>query len=194
MKKISNRAVAREQRKLMADLGAAVTAAVDVPAEPTAIFEALCDAMSVRRERPVLLSIRAFPPELASHTTGLWLDLPEQDVIVVEESLAPPHKLVVLGHEFWHMYAGHCGHDVDGGSAAARAALATEVDWPELARRVASRSHSHQEEEVSAEGFGLLLGTKMRGWLADPNVAAPPPIDDVAHRLGVTLGYRGLQG
>ncbi|CAM5234570.1 hypothetical protein SGRIM128S_07803 [Streptomyces griseomycini] len=88
------RSVAKEQRKLMADLGAAVTATVNVPAEPRIVFQALCQAMSDRRGgRPVTLSIRPFPEAMANSTTGLWLDLEDQDVIVVEENLTPDHQL-----------------------------------------------------------------------------------------------------
>ncbi|MGX1267984.1 toxin-antitoxin system, toxin component [Streptomyces phaeoluteigriseus] len=182
--------IAKEQRKLMADLGAAVVATVDLPAEPRAVFNALCDAMSARRDgRPVILSIRPFP---ANSTTGLWLDMVDQDVIVVEENLTPDHQLVVLGHELWHMHAGHCGHDLGGASVAARAALTDHVDWPELARHVAARSHSREEDEVAAEGFGLLMGSRMSGWLAVPGVTRQ--LDDVARRIGASLGYTGPQG
>ncbi|GGR54459.1 toxin-antitoxin system, toxin component [Streptomyces griseomycini] len=175
----------------MADLGAAVTATVNVPAEPRIVFQALCQAMSDRRGgRPVTLSIRPFPEAMANSTTGLWLDLEDQDVIVVEENLTPDHQLVVLGHELWHMHAGHCGHDLGGAAVAARAALSESVDWPELARRVAARSHSHQEDEVAAEGFGLLMGSRMNAWLATPGTTQ---LDDVARRIGNALGYRGSQ-
>ncbi|MFG3132911.1 toxin-antitoxin system, toxin component [Streptomyces tendae] len=176
----------------MAELSSAVTAAVKVPADPKAIFTALCDAMSRRRGgRPVTLAIRQFPEGMA-HTTGLWLDLNDQDVIVVEETLSPDHQLVVVGHELWHMHAGHCGHDIGGAAVAARAALQDQVDWPELARRVAARSHSHEQDEVAAEGFGLLLGSRMSTWLAAPGDS--PQLDDVARRIGASLGYLGQQG
>ncbi|MCG8971854.1 toxin-antitoxin system, toxin component [Streptomyces sp. CL12-4] len=175
----------------MADLGAAVTKMVNVPADPETIFKALCQAMSDLRGdgRPIMLKIQRFPEGMATHT-GLLLEFDTHDVIVIEEDLAPWHKLVVLGHELWHKYAGHCGHDIGGGAAAAaRAALSDNVDWTELAR-VAARSHSHQEDEVAAEGFGLLLGSRMNAWLAEPGTA---PLDDVARRIGDSLGYRGSQ-
>ncbi|MDV6291226.1 hypothetical protein R2F25_38080 [Streptomyces sp. UP1A-1] len=88
------------------------------------------------------------------------------------------------------MHAGHCTHDIGGGAAAAaRAALDDHVDWTALAR-IAARSHSSQEDEVAAEGFGLLLGSRMNAWLAAPGAA---PLDDVARRIGDALGYRGSQ-
>ncbi|MGW1363036.1 toxin-antitoxin system, toxin component [Streptomyces chartreusis] len=177
----------------MTDLGDAVARAVDVPAEPTVVFEALCQAMSVRRAgRPVKLVIRTFPDELANTTTGLWLDLEDQDIVVVEKRLAPDHKLVVLGHELWHMHVGHCGHDLQGTAAAARAALPEQVDW-EMARRVAARAHSHAEDELAAEAFGLRMGATLSTWLVSPD--NPRNLDDaVARRIRASLGYTGLQG
>ncbi|GAA3076919.1 toxin-antitoxin system, toxin component [Streptomyces glomeratus] len=188
------RSVGKAQRKLMSELSTAVTRQVELPAEPRTIFEALCTAMSHRRGRPVVLHIREFPKEIANSTTGLWLDLAEQDVVVVEKGLAPDHQLVVLGHELWHMHAGHCGHEIGGAAVAARAALASEADWPEVARRVAARSHSQQVEEVAAETFGLLLGSHMRTWLVEADDTGVRHLDDVARRINASLGYPGPQG
>ncbi|MFF8730128.1 toxin-antitoxin system, toxin component [Streptomyces sp. NPDC015171] len=175
----------------MTELGARVAAKVSVPTDPRTLFTALCDAMSERRGgRPVTLIRRAFPETMAD-ITGLWLDVKDQDVIVIEDSLSPDHQLVVLGHELWHMHAGHCGHDLGGAAVAARAALSDEVQWPELARLIAARSHSGHEDEVDAEGFGLLVASRMAGWLAAPGA---PRLDGVARRIGASLGYTGAQG
>jgi hypothetical protein len=190
VKRPTARSIAKEQRRLITDLAAAVNATIAVPAEPLVIFNALCQAMSERRAgRPVTLTVRPFPKTMAN-TTGLWIELTDQDIIVVEENLDDDHKLVVLGHELWHMEAGHCGHDVEGAAVAARAALSDEINWPELAR-VAARSHSHEEDEVAAEQFGLLLGSRMSPWLATPGTRQ---LDDVARRIGAALGYNGSQG
>ncbi|MDT0433889.1 MULTISPECIES: hypothetical protein [Streptomyces] len=183
---------ARQQKRLIGELAAAVAEAVDVPAEPRTVFAALCAAMSARRGgRPVVLLLREFPAELENTTTGLWLDLKDQDVVVIEERLAPDHQLVVLGHELWHLHAGHRGHDLGGAAVAARAAMRERVDW-DLARGVAARAHSQEAGEVTAERFGLTMGARLSGWLADP--ARPRPADDVARRLSASLGYNGPQG
>ncbi|MGQ4464659.1 toxin-antitoxin system, toxin component [Streptomyces violaceoruber] len=146
--------------------------------------------MSERRNgRPIVLVERAFPAE-ACGTTGLWMETEDQDIIVLEENLEADHKLVVLGHELWHMQAGH-RHDLGGTAVAARAALANRQDWPEIARTIAARSHSHQEDEVQAERFGILMGSSMAGWLAVPGTRR---LDDVARRIGESLGYSGPQG
>ena len=184
------RGIERNQRKLMADLSAAVSQRIDLPADPPLVFRALCLAMSEQRRngRPIVLVERAFPEE-AGGTTGLWMETEDQDCIVLEESLEADHKLVVLGHELWHMQAGH-RHDLGGTAVAARAALANH-HWPEIARTIAAHFHSHQEDEVQAERFGILMGSSMAGWLAVPGTRR---LDDVARRIGESLGYSGPQG
>ncbi|MGW6795663.1 toxin-antitoxin system, toxin component [Streptomyces chartreusis] len=191
------RSTERLQKGLLTVLSDAVARTVDPPAEPTVVFEALCQAMSDRRDgRPIKLIIRSFPEELANTHTGLWLDLEDHDLVIVEERLAPDHKLVVLGHELWHMHAGHCGHDLDGNAVAARAALTEHVDWEtawEMARSVAARAHSHTADELAAETFGLRVSKTLSPWLASPD--NPRHLDDaVARRIGASLGYTGLQG
>ncbi|QKZ24944.1 toxin-antitoxin system, toxin component [Streptomyces chartreusis] len=174
----------------MAELSKAVSQRIDLPADPPVVFQALCLAMSARREgRPIVLVERAFPKE-AGDTTGLWMETDDQDIIVLEENLEPDHQLVVLGHELWHMQAGH-RHDLGGTAVAARAALADHQDWPELARTIAARSHSHQEDEVDAERFGILISSRIGPWLAVPGTRR---LDDVAQRIGESLGYSGPQG
>ncbi|WP_333760898.1 toxin-antitoxin system, toxin component [Streptomyces sp. IBSBF 2390] len=177
----------------MSELASAIAGRVEVPAEPTVLFEALCSAMAERRGRPTTLGIREFPKDIAHGTTGLWLDLEDRDLVVIEENLTPDHQLVVLGHELWHMHAGHAGHGIDGGVRAARAALTAAIDWPEIVRRVAARSHSVEDDEVAAEKFGLLMGSQMRSWLLGPR-AAGVQLDEVARRINAALGYPGVRG
>ncbi|WP_435613779.1 toxin-antitoxin system, toxin component [Streptomyces sp. 1222.5] len=177
----------------MSELASAVAGRVEVPAEPTVLFEALCTAMAERRGRPTTLGIREFPKDIAHGTTGLWLDLEDRDLVVIEENLTPDHQLVVLGHELWHMHAGHAGHGIDGGVRVARAALTAAIDWPEIVRRFAARSHSVQDDEVAAEKFGLLMGSQMRSWLLGPR-AAGVQLDEVARRINAALGYPGVRG
>lgn len=109
-----------------------------------------------RRGRPVEFRTAAFPPGTAS---GLWLDMADRDLVVLEERTAPDHQLVILGHELWHMNAGHGSHHVDGGTVAARL-LSEEGDLGAAVRKVAARTRSHLAEEMEAESFGLLLGGK----------------------------------
>ncbi|MEU6223537.1 toxin-antitoxin system, toxin component [Streptomyces sp. NPDC047042] len=158
------------------------------PAEPADLYAALCAAMSRRRGRPVLFRAAPFPPGTAS---GLWLDMADQDLIVVEERTAPDHQLVILGHELWHMQAGHCGHHVEGAAVAARL-LSDSADLQATVRKVAARTRSHLADEQDAESFGLLLASKCRTWLAG-SAHRPVRRDQLAGRIEASLGYRWPQ-
>lgn len=152
--------------------------------------------MSRRRGRPVHFRTAAFPAGTAS---GLWLDLTDRDLVVVEERTAPDHQLVILGHELWHMKAGHHGHDVGGATVAARGAdLADEGDpgghleeLAETVRRVAARTRFDRADEKEAESFGLLLASKCRTWLTDSARRERGRRDHLAGRIEASLGYLG---
>ncbi|MEU0083186.1 toxin-antitoxin system, toxin component [Streptomyces sp. NPDC006274] len=160
------------------------------PAEPADLYSALCKGMSRHRGRPVRYRTASFPPGTAS---GLWLDMAEQDLVVIEERTAPDHQLVILGHELWHMKAGHCSHHVEGAAVAARL-LSDEADLQATVLKVAARTRFDQAEENEAESFGLLLGSKCRAWLAGSGGRGPVRRDGLAGRIEASLGYRGSQG
>ncbi|MEV5957469.1 toxin-antitoxin system, toxin component [Streptomyces sp. NPDC051987] len=173
---------------------------VPAPAPPRELYRALCDALGRRRGRPVQFRTAVFPPGTAS---GLWLDLADRDLVVVEERTVPEHQLVILGHELWHMHAEHCGHDVEGVGVAARllgpdpragAGTGGEADQAALqaaVQRVAARTRFDRAEERDAETFGLLLASKCRTWLAGSVLRGPGRRQDVAGRIETSLGYLG---
>ncbi|MEV6174539.1 toxin-antitoxin system, toxin component [Streptomyces sp. NPDC051954] len=175
-------------RRLCGELVAELT--LPAPARPEDLYGALCDAMSRRRGRPVHFRTAAFPPGTAS---GLWLDMADQDVVVVEERTAPDHQLVILGHELWHMKAGHCSHHVEGAAVAARL-LSDEADLQDTVRRIGARSRFDLADEKDAESFGLLLASKCRAWLAGSSLRGPVQRDHLAGRIEASLGYLGPQG
>ncbi|MEV1082605.1 toxin-antitoxin system, toxin component [Streptomyces sp. NPDC050211] len=172
-------------RRLCGELVAELT--LPAPARPEDLYRALCDAMSRRRGRPVHFRTAAFPPGTAS---GLWLDMADQDVVVVEERTAPDHQLVILGHELWHMKAGHCSHHVEGAAVAARL-LSDEADLADTVRKIAARTRFDEAEEQDAESFGLLLASKCRTWLAGSSSRGPVQRDRLAGRIEASLGYLG---
>ncbi|GHB15488.1 hypothetical protein GCM10010377_00890 [Streptomyces viridiviolaceus] len=179
--------IGREMRRLCGELVQELT--LPAPARPADLYVALCDAMSRRRGRPVQFRTAAFPPGTAS---GLWLDMADQDLVVVEERTAPEHQLVILGHELWHMKAGHRGHHVEGGAVAAR--LLSDLDEDALratVRAVAARSRFDLSDEKEAEAFGLLLASKCRTWLAGSSQRGPVQRDHLAGRIEASLGYLG---
>ncbi|WP_089104124.1 toxin-antitoxin system, toxin component [Streptomyces hyaluromycini] len=177
-------------RRLSGELVGELT--LPAPAPPQELYRALCDALGRRRGRPVQFRTAVFPPGTAS---GLWLDLTDRDLVVVEERTVPDHQLVILGHELWHMHAEHCGHDMEGVGVAARLLGAgTEADQAALqaaVQRVAARTRSDRAEERDAETFGLLLASKCRTWLAGSALRGPVRRHDVAGRIEVSLGYLG---
>ncbi|MBD0841355.1 MULTISPECIES: toxin-antitoxin system, toxin component [unclassified Streptomyces] len=159
------------------------------PVPPADLYGALCGSMARRRGRPVHFRTAAFPVGTAS---GLWLDMRDQDLVVIEERTAPDHQLVILGHELWHMKAGHHGHHVEGAAVAARL-LQDDADLEATVRKVAARSRFDQADEQEAESFGLLLASKCRTWLAGSSLRAPVQRDRLAGRIEASLGYRGSQ-
>ncbi|ALO97487.1 hypothetical protein SHL15_6455 [Streptomyces hygroscopicus subsp. limoneus] len=183
--------IGRDMRRLCNELVGGLT--LSVPAPPDELYRALCGAMSHRRGRPVHFRTAAFPPGTAS---GLWLDLTDRDVVVVEERTAPEHQLVILGHELWHMQADHCELHMDGVGTATRL-LSDHTDQEALqaaVQRVAARSRFDVAEERDAETFGLLLASKCRTWLTGSGSRGPVQRDGVAGRIEASLGYPGPQG
>jgi hypothetical protein len=180
--------IGKEMRRLCGELVGGID--LPAPAEPADLYSALCKGMSRHRGRPVRYRTASFPPGTAS---GLWLDMAEQDLVVIEERTAPDHQLVILGHELWHMKAGHCSHHVEGAAVAARL-LSDEADLQATVLKVAARTRFDQAEENEAESFGLLLGSKCRAWLAGSGGRGPVRRDGLAGRIEASLGYRGSQG
>ncbi|MFI9645360.1 toxin-antitoxin system, toxin component [Streptomyces sp. NPDC052040] len=174
-------------RRLCGELVAELS--LPAPAAPAELYSALCAGMSRRRGRPVRFRMAPFPPGTAS---GLWLDMAEQDLVVVEERTAPDHQLVILGHELWHMNAGHRSHSVDGTAVAARL-LSDTADLRATVLSVAARTRFDLSDEQEAESFGLLLASKCRAWLAGSSLRGPVERDGLAGRIEASLGYRGPQ-
>jgi hypothetical protein len=175
--------IGREMRRLCGELVAELR--LPAPAVPQELYGALCDGMGRRRGRPVHFRTAAFPPGTAS---GLWLDMADQDLVVIEERTTPDHQLVILGHELWHMKAGHCGHDVEGAAVAARM-LDDAADLRATVLKVAARSRFDLADEKDAERFGLLLASKCRAWLAVSSGRGQR--DHLAGRIETSLGYLG---
>ncbi|WP_330462020.1 toxin-antitoxin system, toxin component [Streptomyces sp. NBC_00820] len=180
-------------RRLCTELAGELTLPAQTP--PHELYGALCEAMSRRRGRPVQFRTAAFPPGTAS---GLWLDMADRDLVVVEERTAPDHQLVILGHELWHMQADHGTHQHTGpgvqgaarllGEGTDRAALQAAV------HRIAARTRFEQAEEREAEAFGLLLASKLRTRMTGSALRGPVQRDDVAGRIEASLGYPGGAG
>jgi hypothetical protein len=166
------------------------------PGDDEEIFTALGGILTDLRGRPVVLKRTAFPPGTAS---GLWLDLEDMDLVAVRDD-------VILGHEIWHMFEGHCGARTPAGRAATRAhtshvgavddvvgqILATpderlhNLSAPQLS--YAARTQFDDKHEAEAEMFGLRLGTDLRTFRKAHHRA---DLGQVAGRIEDSLG-KGL--
>ncbi|MDT0572551.1 toxin-antitoxin system, toxin component [Streptomyces sp. DSM 3412] len=178
---------AAEMRKLTAGLSKAVRGRLDAPVGVRELGAALCAEMSARRGgRPVKLRFERFPDGIG--VTGLWMEFPDFDLVIVEERAETVQQLVILGHELWHMHAGHCHHPLPGADAAALVpadqggpaepgepaghASAVPPLSPELSAAlgqggtpIAARNGSHESDEQEAEDFGHRLATAFRPWV-----------------------------
>ncbi|GAA4941096.1 hypothetical protein GCM10023238_03550 [Streptomyces heliomycini] len=84
--------------------------------------------------------------------------------------------MVILGHELWHMRAGHRGHHHVQGAEVATRLLGHALDEDALRTtvlKVAARTRFDLAEEKEAEAFGLLLASKCRTRLAGSSLRGP---------------------
>ncbi|CAM5552381.1 Toxin-antitoxin system, toxin component OS=Streptomyces glaucescens OX=1907 GN=SGLAU_31515 PE=4 SV=1 [Streptomyces glaucescens] len=156
------------------------------PRPPTGIRQvchAVCEEMSAQRGgRPVELRFERFPDEL--EVTGLWVEFHDFDLVIVEERAEALQQLVILGHELWHLHAGHGRHRPTG--TAATQALATGPGRRGTALTVAARDGSRQREEAEADDFGHRLAAAFRPLVSgEPGTGAPPgpPQRPLGHRV-----------
>jgi hypothetical protein len=173
-------------RGLAAELSAAVRKRPHAPSSVRELCRALCEEMSVRRGgRPVQLRFERFPDEI--EVTGLWVEFQDFDLIIVEERAEAVQQLVILGHELWHLHAGH-GHHHGPGAAAAHA-FTDRPGWQDAALAVAARHGSRERDEAEADAFGHRLAAGCRPLL--PGGRGPEvPLEPVQR----SLGYRGPRG
>lgn len=174
-------------RGLAAGLAAGVRAREQSPTDVRSLCRALCEEMSARRGgRPVELRFERFPDEI--EVTGLWVEFQDFDLVIVEERAEAVQQLVILGHELWHLHAGHDHHHV-AGTAAVRA-LDREPGWKSLALTVAARDGSRERDEAEADAFGHRLAAAFRSFADGPPRDADARLDPVRR----SMGYRGRGG
>jgi len=168
-------------RDLVSDLTDAVRARLRPPADVPELCRILCQEMSGRRGgRPVDLRFERFPDEIA--VTGLWVEFEDFDLVIVEERAEKMQQLVILGHELWHLHAGHAHHH-----AAAADALANRPGWDSVALTVAARNGSREADEAEADDFGHRLAAAFRPYATGRGSTPPGPVQR-------SLGYRRSGG
>ncbi|MFF8013586.1 toxin-antitoxin system, toxin component family protein [Streptomyces sp. NPDC007929] len=174
-------------RGLAAELATAVRERPRYPTDVRSLCRALCEEMSTRRGgRPVELRFERFPDEI--EVTGLWVEFTDFDLVIVEERAEAVQQLVILGHELWHLHAGHGHHHVVG-TAAARA-LDHEPGWTSVPLTVAARNGSRRRDEAEADAFGHRLAAAFRS-IADGSAAGGHEREPALDPVRRSMGYRG---
>lgn len=181
----------RAMRKLGDDLLGA--ARLTPPTEAADIIGGLCAAYGRRRGgRPVEFRLAAFPPDTAS---GLWLEMEERDLLVVEEHTRPEHQLVIACHELWHVDEGTCDRHGPGMAVAARLTgphgdlaelLHSDEGLSTVVRQAAARADREDPAEVRAETFGLYLGKILKAYLPPPREEQVP---EGVERIKTSFGW-----
>ncbi|MFJ2903256.1 toxin-antitoxin system, toxin component family protein [Streptomyces sp. NPDC087212] len=168
-------------RVLTARLRAAVQSAPRPEGGVRELCRLLCEEMSaLRGGRPIRLRFERFPDEI--EVTGVWVELADLDLVIVEERAEDVQQLVILGHELWHLHAGHRHRDVTAPLAHALA------DWRRDALGMAARDGSRARDEAEADAFGHRLAAAVRPLLAGAaGAGTAAPLDPLQR----SLGYRG---
>jgi hypothetical protein len=156
-----------------------------LPTDPMALIELLRGRMERIVGRPVELRVEYFPQDTAS---GFWVRLPDRDIVIVEATARPDHRLVIFGHELWHMHVGECKAHASPEDVTAAARSIGNTD-PELAQALltAARAACDEQEEKDAEHFGLHLASQLRKLIREENA----PLDDLSRRIHTSLGWNG---
>lgn len=194
---------ARAMRRLTARL----LTALELPDGDEDLLPAVGRAVEQVRGRPVRLHAVPFPPDIAS---GLWIQRPSHDVIAYEAHTDLEHQLVIIGHEVWHLFEGHCRSLTAHGPAASRAGDGGAADAvrdvvaavcaadgagapPErpldVSLHVALRADAstvHQEEE--AEFFGVRFATAVGA--ARTEARSGVDLRNLAGRIRFSLAHR----
>ncbi|MFI1281848.1 toxin-antitoxin system, toxin component [Streptomyces sp. NPDC020858] len=184
----------RAMRQLGGELLAG--ARLSAPGGAPELIGALCGAYSRRRGgRKVDFRFASFPPDTAS---GLWLEMDERDLIVVEERTRPEHQLVIACHELWHVDEGTCDSHGPGMAVAARLTggtggtgdlaelLLSDTGLSTVVRQAAARADREDPAEIRAETFGLYLGSLLKPYLPPPREQQFP---EAIERIKTSLGW-----
>ena len=122
-------------------------------------IDALVERVADHRQRRTQLLAYEFPA--GAEVSGMWLALPDQDVIAYPSGASPMRRCAVIGHEIGHMLL---EHDV--------ASLGKALDLADVpVARFLAREHYDNVEEAAAERVATLvvrelMGRKGTHWLS----------------------------
>lgn len=163
----------------------ALVAAVEIPVPFD--FEAMCSSYgAAQRGRPLVVVYE----DLVSSglPCGMWVPLPDQDVLVVDGKASPLHRRQIGLHEFGHVLCDHDGGWTElGEDNPVLGDLA-----PHLVRSYLGRSTYDQDQEREAEMVATMLGERA----ASDHVVMSPLVvgriagDDALAELRRAMGGR----
>lgn len=122
---------------------AAVFAALNPPAQLT--LESLKELVEQHRGKQIV--IRSVPHLGADQVSGLWLTLPNAELVLHAETSSELHREQIILHEFAHMVL---QHDLLHGEDGQVASLLPDLDRDTVSR-VLARCDRRAEPEVAAE-------------------------------------------
>jgi hypothetical protein len=156
---------------------------VEVP-EPFDV-RVFADAISRRRGRPLRLLAKSSP----IGPCGMWLALPETDLVFYEAATSRLHREHIIVHELAHLLAAHePGEPLD---AALLSSLLPSLD-PSVVRRVLARTTYSAVEEQEAEMIASLVLAHAGRTISERPSDSEAPLDaEVLGRLQSALGGAG---
>jgi hypothetical protein len=145
---------------------------------------AFADAISHRRGRPLRLLTKSSP----LGPCGMWLALPDADLVFYEAATSRLHREHIIVHELAHLLAAH--EPSEPLDSALLSSLLPSLDAA-VVRRVLARTTYSAVEEQEAEMIASLV--LQRAGTNAPATGGPDDATDVVHRLDVTFGGPGTR-
>jgi hypothetical protein len=118
---------------------------------PIADMRQLCAHLAARRDRPIHLVAMALH---AGRPCGIWLRLPEMDVIAYESDTNPMHQDHIVAHELAHLVCDHTS--LNGAGLNGAGLLFPDLD-PSMVSALLHRSNYCDQQELEAETMASLL-------------------------------------
>ncbi len=155
--------------------------------QPPLDVKELCRALGERRGRPIVL--RPFPLEKPG-PSGLWVDMPQMDVVLYQQETTPLHQDHIILHEAFHIIVAEDepveeGQEAPDDFVEGWATMIPVLD-PALIRRVARRCSYDDGEECAVE----LAATIILEWSSVLDHVTPLSEDPSVRRVQAALGDR----
>jgi hypothetical protein len=150
---------------------------------PLPTIEALCDAVSVRLGRRIVLC----PADTPTGLCGLWVETPDGDLFYYERDTTPLHQALIVGHELGHRVFGHRSAKLT------REVLAKLLGLDvRLVQGVLGRTVYTDDEECLAEVFGTFVASRAVRPAVPIQHPADPEAAEILKRMQAALtGFGG---